>query len=198
MDKKKVLHARLHHFNIVKFPVNWHNCNQNNAFCNEFLAPHFTFFLHYVQCWMLLLLRIALRSTFHLAQLCVWFLFLFSFCHRMYNPVRLRPFRMTMLFINFICGIFHSVTLFYSFTFTRTVTSMCILYILMRWTYLRRFSYQLYVNMNFVVHSRSFRRNTLVIVVGGIYFYHKHFCMSHIKLSSKTCQRHPMFSLHIQ
>lgn len=105
-----------------------------------------------------------------------------------------------MLFINFICGIFRIAD-----SVSRCTHSMCticfifsLVYTVMRVDCICVVSYQLHAYMNCVcarcaVHSQ-FLNDTFAIVV-VFYFYHHIFACLITYSSSKTYQRHPMFSL---
>lgn len=82
------------------------------------------------------------------------------------HPVRLRPFRMTMLFIN---TVFHSVTLFHLLTFTRPVASMCILFIFLCVGRICVVSYQLHVKMNVFLDASTQYILLLLLLVAFIF-----------------------------
>lgn len=164
-----------------------------------------TEFFYYVQLYNVVI--VADSSTHYISfgavpVMCVWFLFLFSFCV-IPNIQSACALSHQLFCLSILYAVFHSVTFFrYPFVLylIRPVASMFILYI---------YSYALDVFASFLINCMSKwtllfihvffldAQHSLLLLVSFIFITSIFACLT-IKLSSKTCQRHPMFSLHIQ
>lgn len=120
----------------------------------------------------------------------IFILFLFSFCQFHTYIVHLRS-------LAWQCCLWISYAVFSFSSHSLSRWSMYVSVTRYALVVFASFSYQLHVEMNFVVvfiHVFSPHSSTVavIIVVGGIYFCHNIFCFA-CNSSSKTYQRHTCF-----